>query len=467
MGLKAQTVTNSQTIKEAIYLIILFLLMINLAIVCLYRLEASEVHNWDEARHGVNAYEMMVNNNYLVSTYNYQTDYYNYKPPLSMWLIMLDYTIFGYNTFALRIGSAICTLLMALMLALFLRKEFGKGAALLFMLFFSFNNEMLFFHMARSGDADAVYMLFICAGIIGLYYAFPRPAMGRSAGIGYFTIFLVGLCFAMAFMAKTLHAVLLLIIGLVYILLKCRSTLKQWSLILLSGLAGCFPIVIWAICRYRFDRFKFIGGMFWKEVGGRLVGEKKDYLSYLVYYLTDEAVLFMLGFVLVALLSIGLVKRAKSRHSIGTDVESDVNNEKGIKGITHKLSLFVIGFIVPLIVYSISGKLMEWYGYAGLIALTVLFSIVGARLLSCLTRRLSGRLLPVGMVIIFLLAGTGYFWSVNYERLEITHPPDFRLALQATVYRYPDYAGATIYIEKDNNEYRPADEWEQKYLLEA
>lgn len=56
----------------------------------LVNLESSWVELYDEQRHAVNAYEMVVNNDYLVNTYFGETDYFNLKPPLSMWAIALS-----------------------------------------------------------------------------------------------------------------------------------------------------------------------------------------------------------------------------------------------------------------------------------------------------------------------------------------------------------------------------------------
>ena len=41
------------------------------------------VEAWDEARHGVSAYEMLVSHAWIVNTYRGEVDYWNLKPPLS------------------------------------------------------------------------------------------------------------------------------------------------------------------------------------------------------------------------------------------------------------------------------------------------------------------------------------------------------------------------------------------------
>lgn len=58
-----------------------FILLIGLiSFLSFYKLDAKYVDPWDEARHGVNAYEMYKEGNLIQSTYLYDTDYYNLKP---------------------------------------------------------------------------------------------------------------------------------------------------------------------------------------------------------------------------------------------------------------------------------------------------------------------------------------------------------------------------------------------------
>ena len=75
---------------------------------CFYRLDVKYVVSWDEARFGINAYEMRKSGNYIMNTFRYEPDYWNLKPPLSMWGTALSFLIFGYNKLGLRAFSAFC-----------------------------------------------------------------------------------------------------------------------------------------------------------------------------------------------------------------------------------------------------------------------------------------------------------------------------------------------------------------------
>ena len=124
-----------------------------------YQLEEKYVDPFDEARHGVNAYEMFRQGNLIKSTYGYETDYYNLKPPLSMWCIMLGFLLFGKTVFALRAYSAVCYILLVAFVGMFVKRNYGRMEAILAMGFLALNTAPFEAHMIRAGDADSLYVL--------------------------------------------------------------------------------------------------------------------------------------------------------------------------------------------------------------------------------------------------------------------------------------------------------------------
>ncbi|MED1487887.1 ArnT family glycosyltransferase [Bacillus smithii] len=104
--------------------VIYFLLaLILLSVACyniFFNLGKFPIYSWDEARHGVNAYEMLRQGNFIVNTYRYKMDYWNLKPPLSYWAIMLGYKTAGFNALGLRLISGICAMLTIIIVGIFL-----------------------------------------------------------------------------------------------------------------------------------------------------------------------------------------------------------------------------------------------------------------------------------------------------------------------------------------------------------
>ncbi|OYO51329.1 hypothetical protein CG709_19915, partial [Lachnotalea glycerini] len=103
------------------------------------------------------------NNNLIVNTFNYSNDYWNLKPPLSYWCIMLSFKLFGFHVFSLRFYSALCYFITCVAASLFVKRQ-SHLASLFTMAFFCASGLAFVAHMARAGDADALYtMLFTFA----------------------------------------------------------------------------------------------------------------------------------------------------------------------------------------------------------------------------------------------------------------------------------------------------------------
>ena len=147
-------------LKIILYIFFSIILFIILGIILFDNLGNKQIANWDEARHGVNAYEMIQNKNYITTTYGYKTDYWNLKPPISDYLIILGYKIFGYNSFGLRFYSAFAMFICVIICYIYSYKKIGKFASLWTILGFLIINPLIFDHCARSGDADSLYILF-------------------------------------------------------------------------------------------------------------------------------------------------------------------------------------------------------------------------------------------------------------------------------------------------------------------
>ncbi len=242
-------------------------------------LDSAWINDYDEARHGVNAYEMIRNGDYIVNTYQGEPDDWNLKPPLSLWLISLSYRIFEYNAFALRFFSALAGLLAALAVALWAGRNSGRGAALFTLLAFAGLSQLYGLHFARYGDADAQYQLFFTLAVLCALSA------RRNLRLWY----LCALFFGLAFLEKGLHAANVVLVCFAILLAtgqRRRLTVRRVALILLAGLA---PILPWAIARYVRDGFTFFSNMFVTDVAGRIgtVADPADAgLAALPYYLT-------------------------------------------------------------------------------------------------------------------------------------------------------------------------------------
>lgn len=158
-----QTV-NTFLLKGNNYLILLIIISL---FFCFWRLGSAPLNEWDESRNGVNAIEMLQNGDYVNLYYDGQPDTWNAKPPLMIWMIAASYAIFGLNEFALRFPSALASFLSLLLFYKLTSRYSSKGRAFFTCLILLTVNGVLGPHVGRTGDFDALLLLFL---LLTIYY---------------------------------------------------------------------------------------------------------------------------------------------------------------------------------------------------------------------------------------------------------------------------------------------------------
>ena len=361
--------------KERIFQILCILLFAWLTFLCFYKLEVKYVDPWDEARHGVNAYEMLKQGHLIESTYRYETDYYNLKPPLSMWSIMLSMLIFGKNVFSLRLASVLCYLILALAVVCFARKRYGKTAALFSLMLLAANTTPFIAHMVRAGDADSLYVLLFSLAMLCMLQI--RENHQKLYWCGFF--------FALAFLTKSFHAGVIVAIGGLYLLLtgelkriKVREYLKFFA-------SFVIPLGLWVFGRICVDGTAFLKEMWLTDVMGRSksgFGSNEAgfsyYFSYFIGNMTKSVPVYRVALVLL-LLAAGIlliVKVADAKKQ--TDAKKDVPFFKHLKGcLFHRdvigMSLWIL---VPTLAFSLVRTKLLWYQYPSVTALLIVTGIV-------------------------------------------------------------------------------------------
>jgi 4-amino-4-deoxy-L-arabinose transferase-like glycosyltransferase len=197
--------------------------------------------DWDKARHGVSAYEMLQSGNFLINTYEGVPDYWNAKPPLGSLSIAASYKLFGFSKFGLRTPSALVSLVTVLMSTLFagyrLSRPTGLIAAGIMVTLYNF-----FPHNVRNGDADALFIMFNTAAII----------CALSANLkNQRWIYCSFLFLALAFLSKSFHAAPAALIVLILLIWNCGwKRLFTLSNIALSCVCGLLPLLAWVLLRY-------------------------------------------------------------------------------------------------------------------------------------------------------------------------------------------------------------------------
>ncbi|MBU1164377.1 glycosyltransferase family 39 protein [Patescibacteria group bacterium] len=119
------------------------------------------VFDWDEARYGVNALEIIKNDHWIALHYNGYPDLYNVRPPLGAWLIAMSFTIFGFSEFALRFWSALFAVLTVGLVYLIGINFANKKTAFFSSLVLLTSSQFINFGVARSADYNSGIIFFI------------------------------------------------------------------------------------------------------------------------------------------------------------------------------------------------------------------------------------------------------------------------------------------------------------------
>ncbi len=290
--------------------------------------------NWsDEARHGINAYEMLKNKNFIVTTYGEKIDYWNLKPPLSEYFIILGYKIFGYNVVGLRAYSIISVILCCFLCFLYAYKKIGKKAALYVLAAFSATSLIFSYHWGRAGDADSLFILFYTLSVLAL-------CCNKK---GFKGVYLACLCFAFAFLTKSFHAGIIAINVIIYLLINKLIKIKYLKQLICCFILACFPILLWGILRYQYDGFTFLKKMFEYDLFTRSTSVIENHPGGPFYYF-QYVFLNQISFIFIFLAALIIIK---------------IKN-KSTKKI---LLILVLSILNPLIIFSLVKTKIIHYVY--------------------------------------------------------------------------------------------------------
>lgn len=448
--------------KERLYQLAFLCLFVWLAFLCFYKLDVKYVDPWDESRHGVNAYEMLKEGSLIRSTYLYETDYYNLKPPLSMWSIMISMLIFGKTVFAMRFPSVLCYLVLAAVTAAFVRKRYGRPSALFCLAFLAANTTPFLAHMVRAGDADSLYVLIFTLAMLCML----------QIGDNQKYLYGCGFLFSLAFLTKSFHSGVIVVIGGLYLLLT--GELKKmkpavWAKFIASA---AVPVGIWAGLRYLTDRTAFLEEMWYTDVLGRsqtgFGSNEAGFSYYFSYYLGKmSGSLQIYALALCAIIVAGIFFVLYEKKTKGCSFFTACK-----KTILHRDTIgFALWILIPALAFSAVSTKLLWYQYPTVTALligaaVILGRIAGHKNLPSLLKK-TVCLIALGTAGIYslILAGTFRNYGINGAQTN-----DFQLLIQETA-KQDTLRGAQAYVilETDSPEVPYSDTWAQQdvFLAEA
>lgn len=130
----------------------------------LMHLDTLPLRMWDESRQAIAAYEMAHDGHWLVPHFNGQPDLWSTKPPLLIWLQALLFGLLGPGELGLRLPSALAALATCWLLVRVASRSTGSPwLGLLAAIILMTSGGYMHWHVARSGDYDALLVLFMTA----------------------------------------------------------------------------------------------------------------------------------------------------------------------------------------------------------------------------------------------------------------------------------------------------------------
>ena len=403
---------------EKCYWILFAGLAVFAAMLCFLRLDTGYVASWDEARHGISAYEMIQNKNYIVNTFNYDVDYWNLKPPLSFYGIMLGFGLFGYSVMGLRFYSALSYFLICILCALFVKKHHGKLSSLLAFAFLCCNHMMLETHGARAGDADALYQLFFTIAMLAMMEIPEKHS--RS--------YICGACFSLAFLTKSYHAGVILVIGGLYMLITGKIKkfkVKEWVFFVLSM---AIPAGMWVIARFTQDGLTFFMTMLTEDVLSRSSvaseGHTGSALFYIQRYFLDGGMIYWLLMIVILAAGAFLVFRRKE-------------SLKPYMG-------YLLWLFVPLLAFSAVSTKLNWYNYPILVPLCMLGAVSIGKYLENENVKASVKKAAITGT---LMAVAFYGYRTFDTAVLSVHGDTLQTFIAKSIDREDEYAGADAFIQ--------------------
>lgn len=349
-------------------------------------LDDMSVEIYDEARRAVSAAEMARGEaHWLVPTYNGAPDHWGTKPALLVLCQAFWMKIFGVGELAVRLPSALATLVLCGLLVWWGRRDWGgalAGAmgAIVVLCCWEFMGN----HGARTGDFDALLTLFLTAQVVFFY------RWVQDDHIKW--LWLAGAAVTMAGLSKGIAGGFFLP-GIGLWLLATTEGRKR---LLRPALYGIISLAIALVLGYYFLRNgvdpQYLEMVQNNELGGRFSktneGHQHPFWFYLQRLLQDKTLRYLLPLLLPALLYF---------------FAANAGAKEGRKGKGQPALLVTLVALVFMAVISIAATKLYWYKTPVLPLLGILIGGFLLQVAQVLSDALTGQMSKV-VVVSFLAA---------------------------------------------------------------
>lgn len=348
-------------------------------------LPTPRIHDWDEARHGITAYEMIKRGDYVTNTYLGEPDYWNTKPPLSFYPIIAGYRLFGFNTLGLRFFSAAFVTVLFCMVYTSTAREQGAISGMLATLILATGKDFIFQHNARTGDPDALFLLLYVASVMVVFPKTRKP----------YRFYIASLLASLAFLTKSFHVAPLALTLLIFFMLDIGIAARS-----LKYAAGCFctallPISIWGWFRYQADGIVFFEKMIGYDLIKRSSQTIEGHQSDLFFYFQNTLIEFRYWILLAAALLLITAYHARRKGRLMSL----------LPGCTASLFFLKLSIAaaVPMFLFTTAASKLPWYTYPAYPFLGMLLGSLLARCLVAIKEQGTVRATRIATLFLFVV----------------------------------------------------------------
>ena len=376
---------------------VIFLIFVS-SVILFPNINNNPVNSWDEARHAVNALEMINSGDWVTLRFNNEPDMANIKFPLGAWLIAINYKLFGINEVSLRLWSVIFTILTTILVYFLGSLIRSRWTGILAALIFITNVQVVVAHSGITGDYDAGASFFVALSLF-LFLLFYKTRKGS-----FWILSMVSIGFGIMYKSFVPGLIPLFIIFIFLLISKERKNINLKKLFFYAALIIMAIISPWLIARSLSDSsflFKLLNLDYWQRLTSSVDGHGAPFWYYLIQM--NQGFYPWLYFFMPGLIVI-LASYFKNK---------DENN------------LFILlWFFITFLIFSIAETKNYWYMLPAFPAMVIIISLFYATLLETVFKLKFGKILSVALVaFVILIIVTSFFYvrSFFYKHQDRDH----------------------------------------------
>lgn len=411
-------------------------------------LDTLSLRLWDESRQAVNALEMALNGNLIVTYFEGQPELWNTKPPFLIWVQAFFMKVLGYNELAVRLPSALAGLGTILLFFYYCHKVLkNKLLGYVFGLLLITVGAYINTHGTRTGDYDAMLTLWENMYFLAfLSYSFVTDKNKKSI-----LLWLTALGIILAFLTKGIAGFFFLPALAIYAFVtgEFRNLFQSKHFYLTAFTVASVVIGYYAIRDYISPGY--FSAVQAAELGGRFLetqgGHQQDWLFYISDLYHNNRLGNWLFFLPLGLV-LGLLEKGKIRNMTW---------------------LIILNCLIVFLILSSSATRVRWY-LVPLYPLLIFIAAIGiSSLLQGLIQLLQHK--EISKTGIYITSTLTVFALIYLPYSDIIHriylPKDDKWEWQKTQYRdfmeqtsqhpaytilSPKYNGHVIFYKKVYND---------------